>query len=101
MSLGSFPHRNHPEDNPGAIFFKVVNCHLDVTSRRSHLWEIDLRFAPGLPPGWVTGLYRTPSMSTGEESVNPAEAKLELLTLKPHPKAQTLDPEPSTLDPKP
>ena len=23
------------------------------TSKRWHLWEIDLRFAPGLPPGWL------------------------------------------------
>ena len=28
------------------------------TNARHHLWEIDLRFAPGLPPGWKTHLSR-------------------------------------------
>ena len=28
----------------------LVNSHSNATSRRWHLWEIDLRFAPGLPP---------------------------------------------------
>jgi hypothetical protein len=36
-----------------------VNSHANATSRRKHLWEIDLRFAPGLPPGWERTLnYR-------------------------------------------
>ena len=30
----------------------LVNSHSNATSRRWHLWEIDLRFALGLPPGW-------------------------------------------------
>jgi len=30
-----------------------VNTHTNATSKRWHLWEIDLRFAPGLPPGWL------------------------------------------------
>ena len=30
----------------------LVNPHSNATSRRWHLWEIDLRFSPGLPPGW-------------------------------------------------
>ena len=32
--------------------FSPVNSHSNATSRRWHLWEVDLRFAPGLPPGW-------------------------------------------------
>ena len=30
----------------------LVNSHTNATSKRQHLWEIDLRFDPGLPPGW-------------------------------------------------
>ena len=29
-----------------------VNSHTNATRIGWHLWEIDLRFAPGLPPGW-------------------------------------------------
>ena len=31
----------------------LVNSHTNATSTSWHLWEIDLRFAPGLPPGWI------------------------------------------------
>ena len=30
----------------------LVNSHTHATRIGWHLWEIDLRFAPGLPPGW-------------------------------------------------
>ena len=30
----------------------LVNTHPNATRIGWHLWEIDLRFAPGLPPGW-------------------------------------------------
>ena len=30
-----------------------VNSHTNATRIGWHLWEIDLRFAPGLPPGWM------------------------------------------------
>jgi len=30
----------------------LVNCHTKATRIGWHLWEIDLIFAPGLPPGW-------------------------------------------------
>ena len=30
----------------------LVNSHTNSTRIGWHLWEIDLRFAPGLPPGW-------------------------------------------------
>jgi len=33
----------------------LVNSHSNATSRRRHLWEIELIFAPGLLPGWWWG----------------------------------------------
>jgi len=30
----------------------VSSAHTNATRIGWHLWEIDLRFAPGLPPGW-------------------------------------------------
>ena len=36
----------------GNSMFFSVNYHTNATSKRWHLWEIDIRFAPGLPPGW-------------------------------------------------
>ena len=30
----------------------LVNSHTNATRIGWHLWEIDLRFTPGLPPGW-------------------------------------------------
>ena len=32
----------------------LVNAHTNAPRIGWHLWEIDLRFAPGLPPGWVS-----------------------------------------------
>ena len=32
----------------------LVDSHTNATSERWHLWEIDSRFAPGLPPGWFS-----------------------------------------------
>jgi len=32
--------------------FSLVNSHTNTTRIGWHLWEIDLRFVPGLPPGW-------------------------------------------------
>jgi len=37
----------------GKSMVAAVNSHTNATSKRWHLWEIDLRFAPGSPPGWV------------------------------------------------
>ena len=36
----------------GKTIVSLVNSHTNATSKRWHLWEIDLSFAPGLPPGW-------------------------------------------------
>ena len=37
----------------GKSMVYLVNSHANATSSRWHLWEIDLRFATGLPPGWI------------------------------------------------
>jgi len=46
----------------GRWMFSFVNSHTHATRIGWHLWEIDLRFAPGLPPGrictaarWIPG----------------------------------------------
>ena len=31
----------------------LVNSHTNATRIGWHLWELDLRFSSGLPPGWV------------------------------------------------
>ena len=37
----------------GKWMVSLVNSHTNATRIEWHLWEIDLRFAPGLPPGWT------------------------------------------------
>jgi len=37
----------------GNTIVSLVNFHTNATSKRWHLWEVDLRFASGLPPGWL------------------------------------------------
>ena len=37
----------------GKLTVSSVNFHTNATRIGWHLWEIDLRFAPGLPPGWL------------------------------------------------
>ena len=37
----------------GKLMVSLVNSHTNATRIGWHLWEIDSRFAPGLPPGWV------------------------------------------------
>jgi len=36
----------------GKSMVSSVNSHTNATRIGWHLWEIDLRFASGLPPGW-------------------------------------------------
>ena len=36
----------------GNLMISLVKSHTNATRIGWHLWEIDLRFAPGLPPGW-------------------------------------------------
>ena len=37
----------------GKFMVSVANSHTHATRIGWHLWEIDLRFAPGLPLGWI------------------------------------------------
>ena len=37
----------------GKWMVSSVNSHANAARIGWHLWEIDLRFAPGLPPGWL------------------------------------------------
>jgi len=46
-----------------------VNSHTDATRIGWHLWEIDLIFVPGLPPGWGA---RMTSLVAPAESVSPS-----------------------------
>ena len=46
----------------GKLMVSLVNSHTNATRIGWHLWEIDLRFAPGLPPGWFRSA--SPSYST-------------------------------------
>ena len=41
------------EATQGQIDGLSANSHTNATRIGCHLWEIDLRFAPGLPPGWL------------------------------------------------
>jgi len=45
----------------GKWMVSVVNSHRNATRIGWHLWEIDLRFAPGLPPGWCAAESRPSS----------------------------------------
>jgi len=44
--------RDGLEQPRGKWMVSLVNSHTKATRIGWHLWEIDLRFAPGLPPGW-------------------------------------------------
>ena len=37
----------------GKTIVSFANSHTNATRIGWHLWEIDLRFSPGLPPGWL------------------------------------------------
>jgi len=42
--------------------FFLVNSHTNATRIGWHLWESDLRFAPGLPPGWASVAFFDPGI---------------------------------------
>ena len=35
------------------MMVSLVNSHTNATRIGWHLWEIDIRVSPGLPPGWL------------------------------------------------
>jgi len=45
----------------------LVNSHTNATRIGWHLWEIDLRFAPGLRPGWLHDHVARPAGSRVQE----------------------------------
>ena len=47
----SLPWRQ-PKDK---LMISLVNSYTNATRIGWHLWEIDVRFGPGLPPGWRRG----------------------------------------------
>ena len=50
------PPWRHPR---GKSMVYSVTSHANATSIGWHLWEIDLRFSPGLPPGWSGACFPT------------------------------------------
>ena len=46
-----------------------VNSHTNATSIGWHLWEIDFRFATGLPPGWGAGQTRWGTRCDGDVGI--------------------------------
>ena len=52
---GFLPHTQHPpcRQPRGKFMVSLVIFHTNATRIGWHLWEIDLRFATGLPSGWV------------------------------------------------
>ena len=63
--------------------FSRVNSHSNATSQRWHLWEIDLRFAHGLPPGWeCLALSQTISSPQNEETRSQRFVKSRQIPLK-------------------
>ena len=54
----------------------LVNPHTNATSQSWHLWEIDLRFALNLTPGWVAILFGKPSQRQGPRYFHPCYSQV-------------------------
>jgi len=54
-SMTSLEHRPPWRQPRGKWMVSLVKAHTNATLKRLHLWEIDSRFAHGLPPGWCGG----------------------------------------------
>jgi len=52
----------------------LVNPHTHATRFGWHLWETDLRFAPGLPPGWGT-MFKKAVVKTSQNPLGGKETK--------------------------
>ena len=48
----------------GKLTVSLVHYYTNATRTGWHLWDIDLRFAPGLPPGWGTRTRTPPRTCT-------------------------------------
>ena len=51
----------------------LVNSHTNATSKRRHLWEIDLRFALNPTPGWLAGVKALSRLASARESAGAAK----------------------------
>ena len=63
-----------------------VNSHTNATRIGWHLWEIDLRFAPGLPPGRYLDAIPDPPSGLAHHraqvpNISPSSSPRQLLTL--------------------
>jgi len=55
----------------GKTIVSLVNSHANATSKSQHLWEIDFRFAPGLPPWWYRGAECPAALATIPKAAAP------------------------------
>ena len=55
----------------------LVNSHANATSKRRHLWEIDLRFALDSTPGWIPSLLSLSSRARDRQREGVDAAVLE------------------------
>ena len=78
----------------GKSIVSSVNSHTNVTKIGWHLWEIDLRFATGLPPGW--GDEPEPSPAVAPVAVlllpTPSPRSLSCVLTSTHPTLPPLPP---------
>ena len=81
----------------------LVNSHTNATRIGWHLWEVDLRFAPGLPPGrWGSRPRVAPSaLHPKPYTLHPTACSLLSTPYTPHHTPYTLHPTPCTLHPAP
>jgi len=61
----------------------LVNSHTNATRIGWHLWEIDLRFAPGLPPGWNVGGARNLKVVLNERLLGRGKQKQRHTRVRP------------------
>ena len=72
----------------GKWMVSLVNSHTNATSKRWHLWEIDLRFALNSTPGWRQSRPRRPSsrrdlvqLSSRRDLVRPLSSRRDVVRL--------------------
>ena len=54
-----------PKRQPrGKLMVSLVNSHTNATRIGRHRWEIDLKFAPGLPLGWFPSIAKLVRLNT-------------------------------------
>ena len=56
----------------------LVNSNANATSKRWHLWDVDLRFALNSTPGWTQREGGAPLYSLGCEGFSPPKIRWKL-----------------------